>query len=452
MEPPAAPDSPTTPLQSFPSLCISEPPVSDAPLATHDPLEDLSSSQLLQNSDDESESDDERDGITPSLRTNTLPPQLGALELPSPVFGRSFVDLLDFSTPASTTPIMTGLVPGPRAARQRTPSILDKLRSSLYAPSSAGPPPQHLREPTLTFSVPRTLKDDRRRREGKDEDVWVGVFPSPEEECELGDRVNVSEWGVAEWDEVRGFVEMRGYAIDEQSSWVGSQAVDSAAPRMQRLISSLSQPNLFAHRISDSLPLSVFIIPTDDDSSYELDVLEHLSSAGLRSKAKTMKTIPCVPLVGIVPMNEEWTAVLVERWEELGPSRIEGVEFQGLVEDIVGVSSAPLVHFHDILTLILLLRPSLSCTRNTSPTSPFPLAPSFVHPMHSPSPLNHDTTTLSPPSTSRIKEMALRLPRERRSSSRRRGSRRPPRDGKRRSSSLVEGSILKVWTYGEWVD
>lgn len=228
MEPPAAPESPTTPTQlhSFPSLSISEPPASDAALgATHDPLEALSSSPLVQDSDDDSGSDEEEDSRAPPLRTNTLPPQLGALELPSPVFGRSFVDLLDFSpssgTPSSTTPTITGLIPGPRPARQRTPSILGSLRSSLYASSySAGPPSQHLREPTLNFSAPRTIKDERRRREGKEEDVWVGVFPGAEEECELGDGVDVSEWGVEEWEEVRAFVGDRGYAIDEQSSWV----------------------------------------------------------------------------------------------------------------------------------------------------------------------------------------------------------------------------------------
>lgn len=217
------------------------------------------------------------------------------------------------------------------------------------------------------------------------------------------------------------------------------------------LIFLLSQPNLRAHRISDSLQLSIFILPTENDSSYELDVLEHLSSAGLRSNAKAQKVIPCVPLVGIVPMNEEWTVVLVERWEVLDVSRFERAELQGLFEDIVGVG---LFSFFRSSRLDCLLafnnRPSPSSTRNTSLTSLSPLTPSSA-PLFLPSSTPPSgTTTPSPPSTNRIKGIVSQLRRARRSLSRRRELSRPLRDGGRRSLVREGGSSLRWWICGGW--
>lgn len=71
-------------------------------------------------------------------------------------------------------------------------------------------------------------------------------------------------------------------------------------------------------------------------------MLEHLSSPGFKSTAREVK--PCVPVVGIVPLNEEWTAVLSERWHPADPVRVvEEGEAELLVRDLVDVRCLPCV-------------------------------------------------------------------------------------------------------------
>lgn len=107
-------------------------------------------------------------------------------------------------------------------------------------------------------------------------------------------------------------------------------------PRLQRSIK--------ATRISDSLPLHLKLVPIDE-SSYELDVLEHLSSSSVRSNASSQRIIATVPLVGLVPLSEDWTAVLTERWEPV--LSVSATDFPGFAKDVAAVRShLTLASFH----------------------------------------------------------------------------------------------------------
>lgn len=195
-------------LDKLAQLSIVEPSAPPLPAAqpstTHDPRSTTSSrpsSSSSSTSDEDSENDEQPHT---HQRTPTLPPQLGALELPSSTFGLSFIDLLAPSPPAPVphlglqNSLSTGEGPRPR---QRTVSTLGALRSSVY-----------LATPQLQFSAPRKVRDDRIRKPGQEEEeeeVWVGDFPQEGEELDLG-----TEWGVKEWETVDRFLQARGYRLD----------------------------------------------------------------------------------------------------------------------------------------------------------------------------------------------------------------------------------------------
>lgn len=114
-----------------------------------------------------------------------------------------------------------------------------------------------------------------------------------------------------------------------------------------------------ATRVSDSLPLSLFFTPVDD-ASFELDVLELLSTPGVRSQATAQGVVPQVPLVALAPMSAEWTACLTERWDSPAVCSAETVSHY--VKDVVQVSSCWfMVQLKQVLTKML-ARPSLSYT------------------------------------------------------------------------------------------
>ncbi|SCV70303.1 BQ2448_1697 [Microbotryum intermedium] len=262
-----------------------------------------------------------------SHRFSLLPPtapQLGTLSLPSPVFGRSFVDLLGCSTAPSHTKEGYAVLPvsstvpnyatphgSDRRVASPTPSIgsnRPRRSSTLGSRSSRSnlrsfalrnvtvPATSFRPELASVFTRPRPLKDDRIRlpdqrgitAAGQDEDhVFTAVFP----EQGLDLEGELESWGEQAWSRIRVFLLDRGYAVSPDDR---SQAV----------------------RTSDALELSLSIIPTDSD---ELDIIELLSTPGARSNAAAQKVIPLVPVVGIVPFNEEWTAILFERWGPLPP-------------------------------------------------------------------------------------------------------------------------------------
>jgi hypothetical protein len=189
------------PILDFPSLSLSQPePPSTSDTSTHEP-----STSDSEQDDDEDDGEGEDTAPLPYFNVvATAPPQLGSLSLPSPIFGRSFVDLL--ATPAPPiTPSHTGTGTRP-PNRARTPSTPG--RSSISGGLERG----HLvREPTLNFSVPRAIADQRVRRVGREEDVFVAAFPDVE--VQVGEEEPAS-WAEEEWSEVAAFLAERGYRVE----------------------------------------------------------------------------------------------------------------------------------------------------------------------------------------------------------------------------------------------
>ncbi|KAL8277241.1 hypothetical protein RQP46_010310 [Phenoliferia psychrophenolica] len=273
-----------------------------------------------------SDSDDEHGASSlPTFKLPASPPQLDSLTLPSPIFGRSFVDLLEPlpASPPSPSPgpaASTGL--GLGAASTRAPS---RLRSG-SAVSRTSPFDQQQqqyqsqprqREPTLIFSNPRAEADRRVRKEGatgtqREEEPFIGAFPD-HDAIDLGVEAP-SEWIEEEWIELASFLARRGYKIEGEPA--GSKVL--------------------ATRQSDNLKLFLRLVPIDD-ISYELDVVEHLASAGVRSAARAHGVIAAVPTVGIIPVSEDWTAVFTERWSPL--ASVDRAAFPTFARDVVGAVS-----------------------------------------------------------------------------------------------------------------
>ena len=270
--------------------------------------------------DDDSNSEDDDTLDSPSIPTFKLPalaPQLGTLYLPSPVFAGSFLNLLEPT-----------LAPDPRPSRPRASSTLS--RTSVHMCE---------REPTLAYSRPREMADRRVRRAGREEEVWQACFPDVA--LELGVE-EPSEWGEEEWRELGTFLEQKGYRVDSHAARSGVSPRAAVFVRLE-LMPRL-QRSIKATRISDSLPLHLKLVPIDE-SSYELDVLEHLSSSSVRSNASSQRIIATVPLVGLVPLSEEWTAVLTERWEPV--LSVSATDFPGFAKDVAAVRShLTLASFH----------------------------------------------------------------------------------------------------------
>lgn len=160
-------------------------------------------------------SDDELE--LPTFKLPAEPPQLDSLSLPSPIFGRSFVDLLAPLPSTPTTPSSIGStshLPHRPPSRLRSGSALS--RTSIY---------DRVREPTLQFSNPREEADRRVRRPGKDEDVFIGTFP--DHEMELGVD-SPPEWVDEEWKELGEFLLKRGYRVEGEPASVSGAFADRA--------------------------------------------------------------------------------------------------------------------------------------------------------------------------------------------------------------------------------
>ncbi|KAK4706023.1 hypothetical protein P7C70_g175, partial [Phenoliferia sp. Uapishka_3] len=270
----------------------------------------------VHSSDDDFQSDDEGGSSAPRFTFPTSPPQIDSLSLPSPIFGRSFVDLLSPLPPAPTPSTSQG-VGGPSTSRPpsrlRTTSAIS--RNGVAERSS---------EMTLNFSNPRPEADVRVRKVGrKDEEPFISMFP--DEQLEYGGS-NPEDWRSEDWADLERFLKKRGYKVDGPAG----------------------RNNIPAVRESDSLALHLQLVPIDD-ISYELDVLEHLASAGVRSSAKSHGILATVPTIGIVPLSEEWTAVLTERWEAL--DCVEPASFPTFAKDIIG--SVSFLHSNHIAHLSL---------------------------------------------------------------------------------------------------
>ncbi|GAA5933789.1 hypothetical protein JCM10213_008596 [Rhodosporidiobolus nylandii] len=263
-------------------------------------------------------------------RSPTLPPQLGALAFPSSTFGASLVDLL--SPLASGSGLETPR-PRPRAASRLSlgPSgdaVTARARRSTLLSGALLPS-----QPTLTYSKPRSAVDERVRTDGKEEDVWTAPFPEENELDELIDGREVEEWDQRALDGVRKVMRGRGYAVDLE----GAVGLESTS----------------ASRLSDGLYLSVLFLPCDSDSSYEVDILEHLSLPTSRTSAHKYLDgggAAVQPLVGIVPLSTEWTAVMTERWQPWD-GKAQPEEVEQFAKDIVG--AVTFLHSHHIAHLAL---------------------------------------------------------------------------------------------------
>lgn len=279
-------DSTTPTLPTFSKLSVSSSEKERASDQTRD--DDQYPTSEDEEEDEEEEDEGDNSSALPSFKLPTFAPQLDFLSLPSPIFGGSFVDLL--SLPGTSTP-------------DRPPS---RLRTS----SRVSVHDRHDRAPTLNFSNPRPDADRRTRRAGKEEDCFVTAFPVDPLEVPVDDP---ARWGDADWEELKGFLLQRGYEVPAHQPKTGRGAQ--------------------AERVSDSLPLHLHLVPINDES-WELDVVEYISSAGIRTKSQAQGVLACLPVVAIVAVSEDWTAVLVERWES--PSSI--ANFGSFAKDVASVS------------------------------------------------------------------------------------------------------------------
>lgn len=185
---------------------------------------------LSSDSDDEGVASSSRGrGGLPTFKLPASPPQLDSLTLPSPIFGRSFVDLLEPlpASPPYPASASAGLGLGSSTSGSRAPG--SRLRSG-SAISRTSPfeqqqqqQQQRQREPTLIFSNPRAEADRRVRKEGatgtqREEEPFIGAFPD-HDAMELGVE-NPSEWIDEEWKELAEFLGRRGYRIEGEPAGV----------------------------------------------------------------------------------------------------------------------------------------------------------------------------------------------------------------------------------------
>ncbi|GAA6022409.1 hypothetical protein JCM10207_004757 [Rhodosporidiobolus poonsookiae] len=258
----ALPAPPAPPSLSFPATNASPP--SSAPPALVFPSD-------AQNDDDAPSS--------PIQRVPTLPLQLAALSLPFSGFGDSLADLLSplqLSTSSARRRTLSRLSLGPGgAADGRT------RRVSLFSNGGLGSVPSSSQAASPRLSAQPTTTDRRTRKDGREEEeVWSAPFPEEGE-------------GLEEW--------IDGREVEEWSEEAWLKAL--------------------ASRLSDSLPLDLLFLPADADSSYELDILEHLSLPSTRAQARRFLdpgSRVLQPLVALVPLSVEWTAVLAERSVKVG--------------------------------------------------------------------------------------------------------------------------------------
>ncbi|KAM0751226.1 hypothetical protein T439DRAFT_374092 [Meredithblackwellia eburnea MCA 4105] len=275
-------------------------------------------------SDEEHQDNEIEQEDLPSFTFSTAP-QLGLLSLPSPNFGSSFVDLLSPSSsapPLPTNGTATGASRPP--SRLRASSTLSQSRVSVYNPNGNGlNQSTHAREPTLNFSRPRQEADRRIRanlKKGRDEEeVFFARFPEVELELDF-EGGGMESLGV--------FLRERGYELEPDSSLEGT------FEKLDLVGDQLPSAPLPCRRTSDSFPLHLHLVPTDSDT---LDILEHLSSPSIRSSARGKGLVPSVPVVGIVPLNAEWTAVVSERWDSVTGEDMRKVGDVGaLLKDLTG--------------------------------------------------------------------------------------------------------------------
>ena len=269
-----------------------------------------------------SDSDDDDEPYRP-FKLPASPPQLESLTLPSPIFGRSFVDLLAPAPPA-TPPSPSPALPAHYAAANAGLGLSASTRgpSRLRANSNVG-----RREPTLVFSSPRAQADRRVRRDGRDEEPFIGAFPD-DDALELP-TAEPEDWKNGQWKDLKLFLQRRGYAVDGGAGSVrlrDRRGVAVWGANTSTLSCCGIQSQVLGGRLSDGLKLHLALVPIDD-VSYELDVVEHLASAGVRSAARAHGVLAAVPTVGIIPICEDWTAVLTERWEPLGNTGVDRSKF-----------------------------------------------------------------------------------------------------------------------------
>lgn len=94
-------------------------------------------------------------------------------------------------------------------------------------------------------------------------------------------------------------------------------------------------------RRSDRLLLHLHLVPADDGASDELDVVERLGSLSLKTQARVHGCQAIVPVVGLAPLSEHWTAVLSERFARLSESsKLSPEAFATLAKEVTAVSQA----------------------------------------------------------------------------------------------------------------
>ncbi|GAA5900597.1 hypothetical protein JCM5296_005291 [Sporobolomyces johnsonii] len=341
---PAPPDLSTTSAQAAPASSTSRPAsTKDTPLSSLPSISlDLPSiSQTLDSpthGDDPRDSDGDSRASSPGLpsfafdfpRLPPSPPHLG-LSLPSPEFGKSMIDLLGVGVEGAS---------GGGERRPRTRSRLSLAPGDEAPGGGGGVAAARTRRLTILsmhegLAVGQRGSEDRGRqtkdlRVGQDEGVWLAPYPEEGEGLdELLGQVEPEEWSAEMREGVSRLLRLRGY-----------EAVPTAA--------GATSP---AHRLSDALPLSLLILHVESPA---LDILEQLSlrPPGTRKR----KNAPVVqPVVGIMPLSQEWVAVLADaRWESWDGSFAagegEGV-VRGFVEDVLEAVAA--LHSQHIVHLAL---------------------------------------------------------------------------------------------------
>lgn len=117
-------------------------------------------------------------------------------------------------------------------------------------------------------------------------------------------------------------------------------------------------------RRSDRLLLHLHLVPADDGASDELDVIERLGSLSLRTQARVHGSVAIVPVIGLVPLSEQWTAVLSERYSTLAEAtKLSPDSFAALAKDIT--AAVAFLHSHHICHLGL--RPAAVAVSSASP-------------------------------------------------------------------------------------
>ncbi|GAA5866243.1 hypothetical protein JCM1840_004053 [Sporobolomyces johnsonii] len=322
-----------TPLSSLPSISLDLPSISqtlDSPSHSGDPHD----------------SDGDSRASSPGLpsfafdfpRLPPSPPHLG-LSLPSPEFGKSMIDLLGVGVGVG----VEGSSGGGGERRPRTRSRLSLAPGDEAPGGGGGVAAARTRRLTILSmhdglaGGERGSEDTGRQRMdlrvGQDEGVWLAPYPEEGEGLdELLGEVEPEEWSAEMREGVGRLLRSRGY-----------EGVPDAAGAMST-----------AHRLSDALPLSLLILHVESPA---LDILEQLSlRPPPRTRTSKRKGAPVVqPVVGIVPLSQEWVAVLADaRWESWDGSFAagegEGV-VRGFVEDVLEAVAA--LHSQHIVHLAL---------------------------------------------------------------------------------------------------